>query len=352
MAQRLNAMHTAVQEKMEAYAAGNLSASDKRRTEAFITQAFEPLCKKLAAKWHKISGLEYESLLGDARMGIGQAISQYDPVRYPGVKFAGAAAIFAENELRNVSARSRKMTTPVLKHLLKMDADVARELSAGGANADYDVRDSKLAAKLFAYTRESDGKRLTPTMEDAVRCVKEFRERQAFFNQQANPVKNTDEEGQEIYDLIADDNAQEGQAALLQAEETAMLRVLFTAALSGIDERNGYVFLQRQRKRPNENGGETFEVTLEDLAKELGLSRERIRQLEKASEKKFIAGVLNAAAAHGVTRIGGVDLSGAMQAMEPDQQASEPPERRAYRRTAQRPDHKTPLDPQSWICPE
>lgn len=161
---RLSAHQVEVQERMLDYASGLLSASDRRRTEAFIAEAFDPLCRVIAGRWSKHNGVEHENLLGDARMGLAKAMLAYDPVKYPNVPFAGIIPTYIESEIRDSVFRTKRLGAPLHKYLMKMDADLRKStgLSAGT------TLDHLLTERLLAYRKE-DGSALVRNYDAAGR---------------------------------------------------------------------------------------------------------------------------------------------------------------------------------------
>lgn len=334
---RISAAHIAVQERMLDYASGLLSASDRRRTEAFITKAFDPLCRVIAGKWSKHNGVDHENLLGDARMGVAKAMQAYDPVKYPNVPFAGFIPIYIENEVRGSVYRTKKLSAPLHKYLVKMDADLRKSTGVSAGEA----LDHLLAERLLAYRKEN-GEALVKNYDEAAAAVADFRNHQSVFGRLFNPVKNSNEDGAEIYDLVPDDNASEGQSALLRADDLKVLREIFAEALSAIPDRDREIFLERKRTRPTEKGGETNEFPLEVFAARFNISRERVRQLEGKAQRHFITAVLDIAARRGVTMLAGVRLDN----------RDDIAEKLASLKAGRVDDNTTPVDPATWVCPE
>ncbi|MEM9580604.1 MAG: sigma factor-like helix-turn-helix DNA-binding protein, partial [Pseudomonadota bacterium] len=93
-----------------------------------------------------------------------------------------------------------------------------------------------------------------------------------------NATQSTDDEGREWIDALEDDGAQ-AEEIVETRHDTAQLREWLLSAMSALNERER--FIVRERKlldRPR---------TLESLGDELGLSKERVRQLEAAAFQKM-----------------------------------------------------------------
>ena len=87
-----------------------------------------------------------------------------------------------------------------------------------------------------------------------------------------NSPVTTGEEGTEYMDTLVDDGP-DPEAVAGQVEEADAREALLRMAMSGLDERAHYIFSERRLKEDP--------LTLAQLGKQFGLSRERIRQIEK-----------------------------------------------------------------------
>jgi RNA polymerase sigma-32 factor len=82
----------------------------------------------------------------------------------------------------------------------------------------------------------------------------------------------------EWQDWLADDNAVSQETALAASEEAGIRSDLLKDAMSGLNDRERHILTQRRLKDDP--------MTLEELASEYGVSRERVRQIEvRAFEK-------------------------------------------------------------------
>src|SRR5262249_54803451 len=79
--------------------------------------------------------------------------------------------------------------------------------------------------------------------------------------------------------LIADDDDQEERSC--RAEESARLREVLVEAVQKLDPRGRYIVEARMRAAPEE------ELSLAEIGRRLGVSRERARQLEARAKKKL-----------------------------------------------------------------
>lgn len=93
-----------------------------------------------------------------------------------------------------------------------------------------------------------------------------------------NATQSTDEEGREWIETLEDENATAFES-VEQAKDIDTLRMWLVEALSSLNERERFIVQERKLKdQPR---------TLESLGNELGLSKERVRQLEAAAFAKM-----------------------------------------------------------------
>ncbi|MEM6391038.1 MAG: sigma factor-like helix-turn-helix DNA-binding protein, partial [Pseudomonadota bacterium] len=93
-----------------------------------------------------------------------------------------------------------------------------------------------------------------------------------------NATQSVDEEGREWIDALEDDSEQAAEL-VEQSHDNDTLRDWLVTALNGLNERER--FIVRERKLRDDAR------TLESLGNELGLSKERVRQLEAAAFAKM-----------------------------------------------------------------
>ena len=93
-----------------------------------------------------------------------------------------------------------------------------------------------------------------------------------------NATQSAEDEGREWIDVLEDDAAQAAEIVEDSHDRTA-LRGWLAAAMSGLSDRERFIVAERKlRDDPR---------TLESLGDELGLSKERIRQVEAAAFAKM-----------------------------------------------------------------
>ena len=93
-----------------------------------------------------------------------------------------------------------------------------------------------------------------------------------------NAMQGMDEDGREWIDALEDDSVQAAEAVEV-AHDADLLRGWLARALLGLNPRERYIVAERKLKGEGR--------TLESLGAELGLSKERIRQLEASAFAKM-----------------------------------------------------------------
>jgi RNA polymerase sigma-32 factor len=85
-------------------------------------------------------------------------------------------------------------------------------------------------------------------------------------------------------DHLVDENESQ-ETALMRADELVHRRRLLTEAMTGLNDRERHIFLERRLQ--------DTPATLEDLSLQYGISRERVRQIEVRSFEKVQKAILD-----------------------------------------------------------
>ncbi|OZA12108.1 MAG: RNA polymerase factor sigma-32, partial [Rhodobacterales bacterium 17-64-5] len=93
-----------------------------------------------------------------------------------------------------------------------------------------------------------------------------------------NATQSSDEDGREWIDALEDDGVQAAEA-VEGSHDTDRLRDWLIAAMQALNPRERYIVAERKLRDAGR--------TLESLGEELGLSKERVRQLEAAAFAKM-----------------------------------------------------------------
>jgi RNA polymerase sigma-32 factor len=239
---------------------------DVRALHRLIT-AYMRLAVSMASKFRRY-GAPMNDLIQEAGLGLMKAAEKFDPDR--GVRFSTYAVWWIKASIQDYVMRNWSMvrtgSTSSQKSLFfnmrRVQAQLEREAAGEGVELD--------RHKLMQMVAEEIGVPL--------RDVEMMDGRLAGADFSLNAVQSADEDGREWIDALEDDSEQ--AADRVEADhDRRQLREWLLSALNGLNERER--FIVRERKLREEAR------TLESLGNELGLSKERVRQLEAAAFSKM-----------------------------------------------------------------
>lgn len=206
-------------------------------------------------------GIRVGDLVAEGNLGLMMAVNKFDPER--GTRFVTYAGYWIRAYMLDLVVRSSTMVgagsgplrSKIFFRLRRERAKVANLVD------DPDQRDEILAAK-FNVSKQS--------MQEMTRRLDArdvSLDAQAFNDSTATLIDT----------LAGDLPAQDDQ--YLEAERGAAVHELLSGALDGLDRRERYIV---ERRIMSED-----EMSLADIGRELGVSRERARQLEARAKKKL-----------------------------------------------------------------
>ena len=219
---------------------------------------------KLALKYRGY-GLPVSDLISEANIGLIQAINRFEPER--GFKFATLAMWWVRAQIQEYVLKSWS--------LVKIGStSVQKKLFFGLRKAK-----SKIAALGDAELSVSDANSLATTFGVPVKEVLDM-DRRLRGDASLNVRVGDDGDGAERIEYLVDDS--ESQETLLaEREEAAYRHEALNAALDVLNPRERRIFVARRLSDDPD--------TLETLAGEYGISRERVRQIEVSAFDKVKA---------------------------------------------------------------
>ena len=231
-----------------------------------LVNAYMRLAVSMAAKYRRY-GAPMPDLIQEAGVGLMKAAEKFDPDR--GVRFSTYAVWWIKASIQDYVMRNWSMVRTgstssqkaLFFNLRRVRAKFEREAGANGEDLGGQALREKIAIEVGVPLRDVE-------MMDARLAGSDF----SLNAQQAG------EEGREWVETIEDETPQADET-VSRAEDLSRAREWLRSALETLNQRERMIIVERQlRDTPR---------TLESLGNELGLSKERIRQLEAQALKKL-----------------------------------------------------------------
>ncbi|MBT0955904.1 RNA polymerase factor sigma-32 [Alphaproteobacteria bacterium KMM 3653] len=242
---------------------------DERDEEALhrLITAYMRLAISVAAKFKRY-GAPMSDLIQEASLGLMKAADKFDPDR--GLRFSTYAVWWIKASVQDHVMRNWSMvrtgTTSAQKSLFfnmrRVQAQLEREAAAQGRSLE------------GWQLREMVAQEVGVPLAD----VEAMQGRLSGSDFSLNARQSAEEEGREWIDLLEDSSDQAAQI-VAAGHDMATLRQWLLSAMGELNAREQ--FIVRERKLRDQAR------TLESLGDELGLSKERVRQLEAAAFDKM-----------------------------------------------------------------
>lgn len=239
---------------------------DEAALHRLIT-AYMRLAISMAAKFKRY-GAPMNDLIQEAGLGLMKAADKFDPDR--GVRFSTYAVWWIKASIQDYVMRNWSMvrtgSTSSQKSLFfnmrRVQARLEREAAASGQSLDRHQLREMIATEIGVPLAD----------------VEMMEGRLSGSDYSLNATQSVEDEGREWIDALEDDSAQADEI-IENRHDTEQLRNWLLTAMDALNERER--FIVRERKLRDEAR------TLESLGTELGLSKERVRQLEAAAFNKM-----------------------------------------------------------------
>lgn len=242
---------------------------DERDVQALhrLINAYMRLAISMASKYKRY-GAPMNDLIQEAGLGLMKAADKFDPDR--GVRFSTYAVWWIKASIQDYVMRNWSMvrtgSTSSQKSLFfnmrRVQAQLERQADVEGGKLDKHQLHQQIASEIGVPLRDVE-------MMDGRLSGADF---------SLNAVQSSEAEGREWIDALEDDSIQAAE----QVEgdhDRQQLRQWLVEAMQGLSPRERFIVVARKLKDPPR--------TLEDLGRELQLSKERVRQLEAGSFQKM-----------------------------------------------------------------
>lgn len=239
---------------------------DEAALHRLIT-AYMRLAVSMAMKFKRYS-VSQQDLIQEAGVGLMKAAEKFDPDR--GFRFSTYAqwwikAAMQEFVMRNWSMVRTGTTTSqksLFFNLKRVQAKIERDAQQNGKALSLAEKDVLIAEEIGVPLRD----------------VEMMQGRMSGGDFSLNAPQSSDEETREWMDTLEDTSPQ--SAEVVEREQDLMtMRGWINKAMNALNDREKYII--SQRKMADETR------TLESIGKELGLSKERVRQVEALALEKL-----------------------------------------------------------------
>ena len=239
---------------------------DEAALHRLIT-AYMRLAISMASKFKRY-GAPMNDLIQEAGLGLMKAADKFDPDR--GVRFSTYAvwwikASIQDHVMRNwsmVRTGSTSSQKSLFFNMRRVQARLEREASSAGETLDKHQMRQMISTEIGVPLHD----------------VEMMEGRLSGSDFSLNATQSAEDEGRTWIDALVDDSPQAAET-VEDSHDTEQLREWLFDAISALKPREQFIVRERKlRDQPR---------TLESLGDELGLSKERVRQLEAAAFGKM-----------------------------------------------------------------
>lgn len=239
---------------------------DEAALHRLIT-AYMRLAISMASKFRRY-GAPMNDLIQEASLGLMKAADKFDPDR--GVRFSTYAVWWIKASIQDYVMRNWSMVRTgstssqkaLFFNLRRVQAKLEREATQAGETLDPHQLRERIAQEVGVPLAD----------------VEMMEGRLSGSDYSLNATQSSEDEGREWIDALEDDGVQAADVVETR-HDAARLRGWLANAMAALNPRERFIVTERKLREEAR--------TLESLGAELGLSKERVRQLEVAAFTKM-----------------------------------------------------------------
>jgi RNA polymerase sigma-32 factor len=239
---------------------------DEKALHRLVT-AYMRLAISMAAKFRRY-GAPMNDLIQEASLGLMKAAEKFDPDR--GVRFSTYAVWWIKASIQDYVMRNWSMVRTgstssqksLFFNLRRVQAKLEREAAQQGMTLDSHQLRQLVASEVGVPLAD----------------VEMMEGRLSGSDFSLNATQSTEDDGREWIDALEDSSAQAAEVVEVE-HDAAQLRGWLVKAMQSLNPRERFIVAERKLRDEAR--------TLESLGAELGLSKERVRQLEAAAFAKM-----------------------------------------------------------------
>lgn len=239
---------------------------DEAALHRLIT-AYMRLAISMASKFRRY-GAPMNDLVQEAGLGLMKAAEKFDPDR--GVRFSTYAVWWIKASIQDYVMRNWSMvrtgSTSSQKSLFfnmrRVQARLEREAASQGNRLDRHQLHQLISTEIGVPLRD----------------VEMMEGRLSGSDFSLNATQSAEDEGREWIDALEDESAQAAEV-VEDSHDTDQLRAWLLKSMNALSERERFIVRERKLREDAR--------TLESLGSELGVSKERVRQLEASAFQKM-----------------------------------------------------------------
>ena len=251
-----------------------LKHDDSEAAHKLVTSHLR-LVAKIAMQYRGY-GLPVADLISEGNIGLMKAVKKFEPER--GFRLSTYAMWWIKASVTEYVLKSWSM--------VKMGTMAAQKklfFSLRKAKSRLDIIDAN-------YINPEQAKLLSQQFNLPEKDIIHMNGRMTVRDQSLNaPISHGEEDSIEFQDTLVD-NGPSPEAIVVRNEESRIRNDFLKSALDELPERERNIFIERRLK--------DNPITLEEIGKGYGISRERVRQLENCAFKKVEKAIREAAEIH------------------------------------------------------